>query len=74
MRPDVAFVEGTVSVSVPATSANLGPGFDCLGIALELADTLGVDLEAAIHRKLAKNEEKYPVSKARGSSKKYTDL
>jgi homoserine kinase len=38
--PDVAFVEGTVSVSVPATSANLGPGYDCLGIALELADTL----------------------------------
>ena len=26
-------------MSVPATSANLGPGFDCLGIALELADT-----------------------------------
>ena len=24
----------------PATSANLGPGFDCLGLALELADTL----------------------------------
>ena len=36
----MAFVEGTVSVSVPATSANLGPGYDCLGIALELADTL----------------------------------
>ena len=33
-------VEGTVSVGVPATSANLGPGFDCLGIALELTDTL----------------------------------
>jgi homoserine kinase len=27
-------------VGVPATSANLGPGFDCLGIALELTDTL----------------------------------
>lgn len=26
----------TVSVSVPATSANLGPGFDCLGLALDL--------------------------------------
>jgi homoserine kinase len=26
----------TVTVSVPATSANLGPGFDCLGLALEL--------------------------------------
>ena len=36
----MGFSEGTVSVSVPATSANLGPGFDCLGLALELADTL----------------------------------
>lgn len=26
------------SVSVPASSANLGPGFDCLGIALDLRD------------------------------------
>ena len=26
----------TVTVSVPATSANLGPGFDCLGLALNL--------------------------------------
>ncbi len=26
----------TVSISVPATSANLGPGFDCLGLALDL--------------------------------------
>lgn len=25
-----------VTISVPATSANLGPGFDCLGIALDL--------------------------------------
>ena len=27
-------------VSVPATSANLGPGFDCLGLALDLRDEL----------------------------------
>jgi homoserine kinase len=26
----------TATVSVPATSANLGPGFDCLGLALDL--------------------------------------
>ncbi len=46
------FVEGPRTVAVPATSANLGPGFDCLGVALELADTLsgevvgtGLDLE-----------------------------
>ena len=35
-----AFVEGPVRVEVPATSANLGPGFDSLGLALELRDTL----------------------------------
>lgn len=27
---------GSVSVRVPATTANLGPGFDCLGLALDL--------------------------------------
>lgn len=32
----------TVSVSVPATSANLGPGFDCLGLALELRNEVTV--------------------------------
>ena len=29
-----------LSVSVPATTANLGPGFDCLGMALDLRNTL----------------------------------
>lgn len=28
-----------VTVSIPATSANLGPGFDCLGLALSLHNT-----------------------------------
>lgn len=32
------FVTGQVEVSVPATSANLGPGFDALGLALDLRD------------------------------------
>lgn len=36
----MTFVEGPVRVSVPATSANLGPGFDALGLALELRDEL----------------------------------
>lgn len=36
----MTFVEGTVRATVPATSANLGPGFDCLGLALELRDEL----------------------------------
>jgi homoserine kinase len=35
---------GTVRVQVPATSANLGPGFDALGLALQLYDDVEVDL------------------------------
>ena len=35
---------GPVTVSVPATSANLGPGFDCLGLALDLRDTLTAEV------------------------------
>ncbi len=36
----MGFLPGPVTVEVPATSANLGPGFDCLGLALELTDLL----------------------------------
>jgi homoserine kinase len=32
----------SVAVRVPATSANLGPGFDCLGLALDLWGTITV--------------------------------
>ncbi|GGO77198.1 homoserine kinase [Nocardioides deserti] len=35
-----SFVAGPVRVTVPATSANLGPGYDSLGLALELRDEL----------------------------------
>lgn len=38
------FVAGSVSVAVPATSANLGPGFDCLGLALSLHDVLTAEV------------------------------
>jgi NTP pyrophosphatase (non-canonical NTP hydrolase) len=41
---------------------------------LELADNLGIDISTAIDNKLQKNALKYPVDKARGSSKKYTEL
>ncbi len=42
----MGFVPRTVTVEVPATSANLGPGFDCLGLALELADTIAGEVVA----------------------------
>jgi NTP pyrophosphatase (non-canonical NTP hydrolase) len=47
---------------------------DVLLYLVRLADTLGVDLEQAAFAKMARNAEKYPAEKARGSSRKYTDL
>ena len=38
------FATGPVRVSVPATSANLGPGFDALGLALDLRDRLEAEI------------------------------
>ena len=42
----MAFVAGPVRVRVPATSANLGPGFDALGLALALHDELSAEVTA----------------------------
>jgi homoserine kinase len=39
-----AFVDGPVRVRVPATSANLGPGFDSLGLALALHDEVSAEV------------------------------
>lgn len=39
-----------------------------------LADALGVDAGDVMGRKIAKNALKYPVEKAKGNSKKYTEL
>lgn len=41
---------------------------------VRLASVLGIDLNEAVHDKLQKNAEKYPAEKAKGSSKKYTEL
>jgi NTP pyrophosphatase (non-canonical NTP hydrolase) len=47
---------------------------DVLLYLIRLADKLDVDLAGAAMDKIALNSAKYPVDKARGSSKKYTDL
>ncbi len=47
---------------------------DVLLFLVRLADQLGVDPVAAARDKLAVNAEKYPVEKARGTSKKYNEL
>lgn len=41
--PDTGLVAGPVTVRVPATSANLGPGYDALGLALALYDEVTVE-------------------------------
>lgn len=47
---------------------------DVLLYLVRIADRLGIDLHAAARDKLALNARKYPVEKARGSSRKYTEL
>lgn len=42
----MTWVAGPALVTVPATSANLGPGFDSLGLALELRDVLRASVPA----------------------------
>ncbi|MCX5590012.1 nucleotide pyrophosphohydrolase [Alcaligenes endophyticus] len=41
---------------------------------VRLASVLGINLNEAVEHKLQRNAEKYPADKARGSSKKYTEL
>jgi len=69
--------------TLEADSAVLAPGqhakvqeeiADVLVYLIRLADKLNIDLVAAASEKIRLNAEKYPVEKARGSSKKYTEL
>lgn len=47
---------------------------DVLYNILLLAYDLDIDLIDAFHKKMTKNALKYPIEKAKGSSKKYTEL
>ncbi len=47
---------------------------DVLLYLIRLSDKLGVDLIAAAKAKIVLNATKYPVDKAHGSSKKYTEF
>lgn len=47
---------------------------DILYWTLLMAHDLELDLAEAFEQKMKKNEAKYPVSRAKGSSKKYTEL
>ncbi len=47
---------------------------DVVNYCIVMADRLGVDLEEILLNKLEKNRQKYPVEKAKGNSKKYSEL
>ena len=47
---------------------------DVLLYLIQMGNELGVDLIDAAQRKVALNEQKYPVEQAKGSSKKYDEL
>lgn len=47
---------------------------DILVYLLNLADVLNIDILDAAYKKLEKNSAKYPVEKAKGNARKYTEL
>ncbi|WP_126973874.1 nucleotide pyrophosphohydrolase [Gynurincola endophyticus] len=47
---------------------------DILSFALLLADKYKLDVKQIVQEKIRRNGEKYPVSKAKGTAKKYDEL
>ena len=47
---------------------------DIVNYCIQLADKLGVRLEDIVRKKLKISEQKYPISKSKGNSKKYTEI
>ena len=47
---------------------------DVFAFAFLLADSYDFDVKQIVMDKINKNEQKYPVEKARGTARKYTDL
>lgn len=47
---------------------------DVVIYALEFANITGIDVAAAIERKMQANADKYPVEKAKGRAEKYDEL
>ena len=47
---------------------------DVLFFVLRFAQMNGIDLREALRSKISKNAEKYPVDRAKGSNRKYSEL
>ena len=47
---------------------------DVLNYCILMADVCGLDMDEIVQEKIKKNNEKYPVEKAKDSAKKYDEL
>ena len=47
---------------------------DVLNYCILMADICGLDMDEIIQEKIKRNDEKYPVEKAKDSAKKYSEL
>ena len=47
---------------------------DVLNYCILMADICGLDMDEIVQEKIKRNEEKYPVEKAKDSAKKYSEL
>lgn len=47
---------------------------DVIVYCYDMLDKLGLDIDEIVNNKMAKNEAKYPIEKAKSSAKKYTEL
>lgn len=67
--------EAEIARNLDALKERMGEELsDVLYWTLLMAHDSGIDLEAAFERKMAGNADKYPLHKAKGNNKKYTDL
>ena len=66
--------EQSRSLAPEALAAASDEVADVLLYLIRLCDQLGIDPITAANRKLLANARKYPANKARGNSKKYTEL
>jgi dCTP diphosphatase len=66
--------EQSRSLAPEALAAASDEVADVLLYLIRLSDQLGIDPIAAADRKLLANAKKYPADKARGNSKKYTEI
>lgn len=64
-------IEESEKVSIEKIKEELA---DVLAFSLLLAEKHNLNIFDIIHDKIQKNNEKYPVDKAKGTAKKYTEL